>query len=98
MTGGIVNRNVRYASVIDGIDLMMVGHSHDPFTVVPKKIVFDPHHNRVTFKPFRVASMGSWLAYGGYAAIKLLAPRSTAEEAPQIVNICGKRKWLTVTT
>lgn len=98
LTGGIVNKNNRFAMAIDGIDLMMVGHSHDPYTVVPKKIVFDPYHNRVTMKPFRVASMGSWLAYGGYAAYRLLSPRSSAEDAPQTVNICGKRKWLTVTT
>lgn len=98
LTGGIVNKNIRFAVAIDGIDLMMVGHSHDPFTVVPKKIVFDPYNNRVSFKPFRVASMGSWLAYGGYAAYKLLTPRSTADEAPQTVHIRGNRKWLTVET
>jgi predicted MPP superfamily phosphohydrolase len=96
LTGGSVNRAERYAYTLDGIDLMMIGHTHTIFATAPAKLVFDGHNNRVTKKPMKIASMGSWLAYGGYAGIKMLMPKSTADEVPQLVVLHGDCKWAEV--
>ena len=94
LTGGAVNRAERFGGIIDGIDLMMVGHTHKPFTTAPAKLVFDGHNNRVSVKPFRVVSLSSWLSYGGYAMQKMLLP---ASNIPQVVTLHGKYKKIEVT-
>ena len=93
LTGGSVNRNERFGYVLDGADALIVGHTHKPFVTQPSKIKIDPQNNRVTFKPFKVVSMTSWLGWGGYAAQKMLLPTSFA---PQTITLCGKRKQMRV--
>ncbi len=93
LTGGVVNRGERFGSVIDGIDALIVGHTHKPYITQPTKIVVDSHNNRVTFKPFKVISCSSWLSWGGYAARKMLPPTSYT---PQIIQIRGRKKEIRV--
>ena len=94
LTGGAVNRNERFGYVIDGMDCLIVGHTHKPFVTQPSKIKIDPYNNKVDIKPFKVVSSSSWLNYGGYAAQKMLLPSS---HAPQVITICGNRKDIKVT-
>lgn len=93
LTGGIVNRAERFGYVIDGADILILGHSHKPFLTVPSKIKIDAHNNLVSLKPFRVISVSSWMAWGGYAAQKMLPPTSFA---PQTIILKGKRKGIKV--
>lgn len=93
-TGGAVNRNERFGYVVDGMDCLIVGHTHKPFVTQPSKIKIDPHNNRVTVKPFKVVSSTSWLEYGGYAAQKMLLP---ASHALQTITLRGDRKEIIVT-
>lgn len=94
LTGGAVNRNERFGYVIDGMDCLIVGHTHKPFVTQPSKIKIDPYNNKVDIKPFKVVSSSSWLNYGGYAAQKMLLPSS---HAPQVITLCGNRKDIRVT-
>ena len=94
LTGGSVNRNERFGYVIDGMDCLIVGHTHKPFVTQPSKIKIDPYNNKVDIKPFKVVSSTSWLNYGGYAAQKMLLPSS---HAPQVITLCGNRKDIKVT-
>lgn len=94
LTGGAVNRNERFGYVIDGMDCLVVGHTHKPFVTQPSKIKIDPYNNKVDIKPFKVVSSSSWLNYGGYAAQKMLLPSS---HAPQTITLCGNRKDIKVT-
>lgn len=94
LTGGNVNRNERFGYVADGMDCLIVGHSHKPWVTQPSKIKIDMHNNKVSIKPFKVISSSSWLDYGGYAAQKMLSPTS---HAPQIITVCGGRKEIRVT-
>ena len=94
LTGGSVNRNERFGYVIDGMDCLIVGHTHKPFVTQPSKIKIDPYNNKVDIKPFKVVSSSSWLKYGGYAAQKMLLPSS---HAPQVITLCGNRKDIKVT-
>ena len=94
LTGGSVNRNERFGYVLDGVDALIVGHTHKPFVTQPSKIQVDSHNNRITVKPFKIVSSTSWLKWGGYAAQKMLTPTS---HAPQIITLKGKEKYVQVT-
>lgn len=94
LTGGSVNRNERFGYVIDGMDCLIVGHTHKPFVTQPSKLKIDPFNNKVSLRPFKVVSSTSWLNYGGYAAQKMLIPSS---HAIQNVRLCGDHKDIKVT-
>lgn len=73
-TGTSVLRAERFGYAITGMDALVVGHSHKPFSTQPGQIVIDKNNNKVTVKPFKVISATSWMEYAGYAAQKMLLP------------------------
>lgn len=75
-TGASVNRNERFASYIDGLDILIVGHSHKGALTKPQKIVIDAQNKRVSYKDYTVITSTSWMDYGGYALRKMLSPAS----------------------
>lgn len=94
MTGGAVNRGERYGYVVDGMDALIIGHTHKPFTTQPGKIMIDSRNNKVSIKPFKVICATSWLEYGGYAAQKMLLPSS---HCLQTMMLRGDKKEIVVT-
>ena len=94
LPGGVLNRNERFAYAIDGIDAMLVGHSHKTMISQPGKIVVDSSNNKVSVKPFKVISATSWLDYGDYAAQKMLLPST---HCVQTITLNGRRKEMVVT-
>ena len=94
LTGGTVNRNERFGYAIEGLDALIVGHSHKPIITQPAKLVVDHANNKIACKPFKVVVSTAWLDYGGYAAQKMLIPGS---HAMQKITLAGKQKLLTVT-
>lgn len=93
-TGAAVNRAERFGMAIDGADVLVVGHTHKPFTTPPFKIKIDPYNNKVSTKPFRVVSCSSWMNYAGYAARKQLPPSGYVAET---ILLGGNRKEIKVT-
>lgn len=92
-TGAAVNRNERFGNVIEGIDCLIVGHTHKGAITKPQKIVVDTHTNTVSLKPYTVVSMTSWMAYGGYAAQKMLLPSDYARaDQPQQILLAGSHR------
>lgn len=75
-TGTAVLRAERFGYAITGMDALIVGHTHKPFTTQPGQIVIDKQNNKVSVKPFKVISATSWMEWGGYAAQKMLLPSS----------------------
>ena len=92
-TGSAVNRGEKFGYVIDGMDCLVLGHTHKAYTTQPSKIFIDTHNNKVSLKPFKVVSMTSWLSYGGYAARSMMTPSSFA---PQEIILRGNRKEMKV--
>lgn len=84
-TGATVNRNERFGNVIEGLDCLIVGHTHKGTVTKPSKIVIDRKNNRVSMSHYTVVSMVSWMNYGGYALKKMLLPSHVAE--PQRLNL-----------
>ena len=93
-TGAAVNRNERFGYVIDGLDALIVGHTHKPFITQPGKIKIDPYNNKVSIKPFKVISSTSWLKWGGYAASKMLQPTTLCLHT---LTLKGDHKEIVVT-
>lgn len=95
LTGGAVNRAESFGYVIDGMDMLVVGHTHKPFTTQPGKILIDARNDSVTIKPFKVVSMTSWLKYGGYAARGMMRPTT---HCLQTITLRSNRKEMNVNT
>ncbi len=93
-TGSSVNRGERFGYVIDGMDALIVGHTHKPFTTQPGKIKIDPFNNKISIKPFKVICATSWLDYGGYAARMMLSPTT---HCLNTLTLCGDHKEIKVT-
>lgn len=94
LTSGAVLRGERFGYAVDGMDALIFGHTHKPFTTVPGKIVIDPRNNKVSIKPFKVINMTSWLDYGGYAMSKMLLPSS---HNLHTLRLSGDHKEMVVT-
>lgn len=94
-TGAAVNRNERFGYTIDGIDALIVGHTHKGAMTKPQKIVVDKHNNKISYKPFAVVSSVSWLRFGGYALQKMLLPAENGD--PQSLILHGKHKQIKLT-
>ena len=90
-TGAAVNRNERFQYVIDGLDCLVVGHTHKGVISKPQKIKIDPFNNRVTFSQCVVVSSTSWMQFGGYALQKMLIP---ASNDLQTIVLKGNKKQI----
>ena len=88
LTGASVNRSERFGYIFEGLDALIVGHTHKPYVTQPGKLTVDPYNNKITIKPFKVISATSWLDYGGYAAQKMLLPSTFC---PNSLILKGKR-------
>lgn len=93
-TGATVNRNERWGNVIEGLDCLIVGHTHKGTVSRPSKLVFDPYNNKVTLKDYLVVSSVAWQNYGEYALQKMLLPATTGK--PQILHLSDKEKHIEV--
>jgi predicted phosphodiesterase len=94
LTSGAVLRGERFGYAVDGMDALIMGHTHKPFTTVPGKIVIDKQNNKVSVKPFKVVNMTSWLDYSGYAMQKMLLPNT---HCLHTLTLRGNRKEMVVT-
>jgi predicted phosphodiesterase len=90
-TGATVNRNERFGNVIDGLDCLIVGHTHKGTVTKPSKIVIDRKNAKVSMSHYTVISMTSWLNYGGYAMQKMLLPAHVGE--PQRLNLGMNQRY-----
>lgn len=93
-TGATVNRNERFGNVIEGLDCLIVGHSHKGTISKPSKLVFDSRNLMVTTKNYTVISSASWLNYGGYALQKMLLPSECGN--PQMIYLSKRPKKITI--
>ena len=93
LTSGAVLRGERFGYAIDGMDALIIGHTHKTFTTTHGKIVFDSHNNIVSVKPFKVINMTSWLKMSDYALQKMLLPSA---HNLHTLTLCGDHKEMVV--
>ena len=94
LSGGAVNRNERFGYVIDGIDGLIVGHTHKGAITKPSKVYVDKYNNKVSMKPFVVVSSVPWMNFGDYALQKMLLPATSGD--PQKILLHGKQKKISL--
>lgn len=92
--GSGANRVERYGAIVEGLDLIVTGHTHKPMNFPVGKLVFDSRNGRVVRKQFRVLVATSWLDYGSYAMRKMLPPTAFC---PNEARLCGTRKDIRIT-
>ena len=95
-TGATVNRNERFGNIIEGLDCLVVGHTHKGTVSKPSKIVIDRKNSTVTMQHYTVISMVSWLNYGGYAMQKMLLPAYVADPQKLKLHMGEDRKRIEV--
>lgn len=84
--GSGANRSERFGSIIDGLDILITGHTHKPINFPVSKIVIDAQNKQITQKKFTCVTATSWLDYGGYPIRKMMTPTSFA---PQEIRLSG---------
>lgn len=91
-TGATVNRNERFGNIIEGLDCLIVGHTHKGTVSKPSKIVIDRKNDTVSVQHYTVISMVSWLNYGGYAMQKMLLPAHVADPQKLVLHMNLKKR------
>ena len=91
-----MNRNERFGNTIDGLDCLIVGHTHKGTVTKPSKIVIDRKNDRVTMQHYTVISMVPWLNFGGYAMQKMLLPSHVADPQKLKLHMNQKHKKIEV--
>ena len=72
--GSSVNRLEDFAKNFEGLDFMIMGHTHKPINFPIEKIVFDPYNKKVRKKLVKLVVSTSWVNYGDYALRAMMSP------------------------
>lgn len=93
LTGNPTNRAEEFARIVEGLDCLVVGHSHKGVVTRPQRLVVDPYNNVVTPRSYLVVSAESWMQYGGYAAQKMLQPAENSHpQRLRLLNVGTQHK------
>lgn len=89
--GSGLNKIESYQYTIDGVDIIITGHTHKPIKAPAARLIFDPRNNNIIETKTLMFVCTSWLRYGGYALEKLLKPVAFA---PDTIRLDGTiKKW-----
>ena len=94
MTGSVVNRNESYSYTVEGLDCLIIGHTHKGTLTYPTRLVIDKHNNKISKQDCAVISCTAWLDYGGYAVANMFKP---CGHRLHEINLSGKKKQVNVT-
>lgn len=64
------------ADAIEGIDIFLYGHDHEPSDHPRGKLIYDARNHAVIFKSVECVNCGAFLTYGGYGAQAGYRPKS----------------------
>ena len=90
-TGASVNRSERFGNIIDGLDCLIVGHTHKGSITYPNKLVIDSRTGQVFSRDVLTVVCTSWMSYGGYALRKMLLPSSVSRPQKIVLHRTEKR-------
>ena len=92
--GGSKTKANHFGYAIDGLDVLVTAHTHEPLSRFPSKIVIDSHNGVVRQVGFAHVVVPSLLSYGGYVARTMYAPQDYTK-FPRIL-LSGKTKEVSV--
>ena len=74
LPGAGINRADRYLQALDGVDVLIHGHTHKPYALRGSKLVLDTANKIVKQRPTLAMCAGQWLDYVGYPVVQQLNP------------------------
>lgn len=74
LIGAGLNKVQRYGGAVEGLDLIVSGHTHRPADFVSGKLYCDFRNKRILERQFVSVTASSFLDYGGYPLEKMLIP------------------------
>ena len=89
------SKTENFAYAIDGLDVFITGHDHQPKSRFPSKIVIDPHNEVVRVVGYTHITVPSFQNYGGYALRGLYLPQDNSKFP--IIRLNGMEKEVSVT-
>ena len=91
--GAKANRLEDLSLQVEGIDVAIVGHTHQTLTMANEVLVPDIHNKRVMVRDRVYVNSGSFLAWGGYAQTKGMTPGG---HRMPVVELSGRTKEIRV--
>lgn len=89
LPGAAINRADNYLQALDGVDVLIHGHSHRPYALRGSKLVIDAQNKLARQRPTLSMCAGSWLDYVGYPVDKQMRP--TAQPGANKLLLSGTR-------
>ena len=84
----------KFGYAIDGMDIMITGHTHTPNSPFPAKIVIDSHNEQIRMVGFTQIVVPSFVKAGGYALKGMYMPQDSTKIP--VVILSGKEKKVQV--
>jgi predicted phosphodiesterase len=70
-------KNWASCDALEGFDIFLYGHDHEPIDHPRAKLMLDPSHKQIRRRNIENVNCGSFLNYGGYAARAGYRPKSS---------------------
>lgn len=87
--GASKTKTNNFGYAVDGMDIMVTGHIHQPSNTFPAKIVIDSKNESVSLRSFTHVTVPSFQKLGGYALKGMFLPQSM--KIP-IIRLDGTKK------
>lgn len=88
--GASNNKTKNFSYALDGMDVFITGHTHEPNSPWRKKIIIDTKNEIVKEQRFLHLVVPSFLKYGGYGLRGMYMP--TANDVIPIIRLSGTEK------
>lgn len=92
--GASKNRVDKFSYAIDGMDVLVTGHTHQGSSNFNSKIIVDPRNNVVSTKGFVHMVVNSFLDLGGYALRGMYYPQDNSKIP--VITLNGTKKEVNI--
>lgn len=92
--GGSRNKVEKFGYAIDGLDVMVTGHTHKASSTFPSKIVIDSHNEVVRRVGFTDLVVPSFAVMGGYALRNMYLPQDSGKFP--VIHLDGRSKGVSI--
>lgn len=89
MPGSMLNNLINFGYSIEGLDIVICGHSHQPVTAWPGRLSFPARGDRMLQRKTQAIVAAPWQLWGGYAARFMCRPSTPG---PKPLRLCGTTK------
>lgn len=91
--GGTKNKVRNFGYAIDGMDIFVTGHNHQPDNTFPTKLVIDSKNESVTLRGYTHITVPSFQQLGGYTLSAMYQPQS--HTVIPVIRLDGEKKYVT---